>query len=373
MAPTTSDSDEQVDVIDAWNARLGSVHRELLRAIADGDRAEVWRDTGARDMAHWCAIRLGISQWKARRYLAAAHALSELPRIDKFLAAGELGIDKAIELTRFADRATEAGLCRWAQQVSPGAVRARADREVRHDLDESREHERSRYLHWWFCEEGTRVGLEAELPAADGAVVVKAIERLAEQVPTTPENGRSDADARRADALVRLASAHLGADADPDRATVVVHAPLEALASRDRACEIEGGGLVHAETVRRLLCTARAQVVFEDRRGDVIGVSRMLREPPAWMIRQLRYRDRECRFPGCGARRFVQAHHVDWWHHGGRTELANLVLLCFFHHKLVHEHGWGLMREPDGTVRWIRPDGTRYQAGSGPPRDVAVA
>jgi hypothetical protein len=85
------------------------------------------------------------------------------------------------------------------------------------------------------------------------------------------------------------------------------------------------------------------------------------------MVRQLRHRDRECTFPACGSRRFTQAHHVVWWRHGGTTELDNLVLICTFHHKLVHEYGWSLRRDRNGTVQWFRPDGTRYRAGPGPP------
>jgi hypothetical protein len=85
------------------------------------------------------------------------------------------------------------------------------------------------------------------------------------------------------------------------------------------------------------------------------------------MVRQLRYRDRECRFPGCGARRFLQAHHVVWRARGGPTELANLVLICFFHHRLVHEGGWSVRRSRDGTVGWLSPDGRRFEAGPAPP------
>jgi hypothetical protein len=84
------------------------------------------------------------------------------------------------------------------------------------------------------------------------------------------------------------------------------------------------------------------------------------------MIRQVRYRDRECRFPGCGAKRFTEAHHIVWWRHGGRTDLDNLVLICSFHHRLVHEYGWSVERERDGSVRWRRPNGARYQAGPSP-------
>ena len=88
------------------------------------------------------------------------------------------------------------------------------------------------------------------------------------------------------------------------------------------------------------------------------------------MLRQLRYRDSECRFPGCGARQFTQAHHIVWWKRGGTTDLGNLVLVCSFHHKLVHEHGWGLRRDPTGEVRWFRPDGVPYHAGPDPPREA---
>jgi HNH endonuclease/Domain of unknown function (DUF222) len=169
--------------------------------------------------------------------------------------------------------------------------------------------------------------------------------------------------------LVALASARLGEDQDPDRATVVVHASLEAITSGEGGCQVEGGGVIHAETARRLVCSGRVQVIVEDGAGDPVHVGRVSREPPGWMLRQLRYRDGECRFPGCGARRFTHAHHIVWWDRGGRTEVDNLVLVCSLHHRLVHEHGWSITRQADGGVAWSRPDGTRYRAGPGPPRE----
>ena len=74
--------------------------------------------------------------------------------------------------------------------------------------------------------------------------------------------------------------------------------------------------------------------------------------------------------PGCGPRLFTHAHHVVWWEGGGRTDLDNLVLVCSFHHKLVHEYGWSLERDPDGTVRRFRADGTGYRAGPGSPAET---
>ena len=55
---------------------------------------------------------------------------------------------------------------------------------------------------------------------------------------------------------------------------------------------------------------------------------------------------------------------------GGRTELSNLLLVCSFHHRLVHEHGWRIDLERDGTVHWLKPSGVRYRAGPSPWLDV---
>jgi hypothetical protein len=313
-------------------------------------------------------MRLGISAWKASRWIACAHALEHLPGLSRAFASGELGIDKVVELTRFATPDTEAGLIRWAQAVSGACIRRRADLAVRKSLQATEDAERARCLNWWWLDDGRRFGLSAELPAAQGAVVAKALERAAESLPVMPgEDDACHAEARRADALVAVCSARIAEDADADRATLVVHAPLEQLVRGEGSFELEAGGVIHSAIVERLLCNARVHTVIEDDRANPVRIGRTFREPPTWMLRQLRYRDRECTFPGCGARRFTQAHHVTWWSRGGSTDLQNLALVCSFHHKLVHEHGWSIGRDQNGEIRWMRPDGTAHRAGPGPP------
>jgi hypothetical protein len=353
---------------DALYCRMSAVQRELFANIAEMDRAEAWGDSGARDMAHWLWMRYGLSDWKAHRWIAAAHALEDLPTIADAFCRGELGIDKMVELTRFATPETESRLIPWAQGVSCGAIRHKADLALRREALDAKDPEETRYLSWSYFDDGKRFGLEAELPAAQGAVVARALERLGEAIPVMP--GEEDpyyADARRADALVAMCSARIAGDPDPDRATVIIHAREDGLVSGRGGCEIEGGAVIHPETARRLGCTGRVQRVIEDEAGRVLEVGRMMREPSSWMMRQLRYRDYGCTFDGCGTRRFLQAHHIVWYEHGGRTDPENLLLTCFFHHKLVHEHGWAVTRDQDGTVRWFRPDGTRYRAGPAPP------
>lgn len=363
--------DRLIQRIDALHRHIAAAQRELLRLILEADRRELWRDSGARDLPHWLSMRHHISHWKARRWIAAAHALEELPGTAEAFSAGELGIDKVVELTRFAAPETEGGLIRWAQGVSVGCIRHRGDLAARQSLEDARSVEDSRSLWWSYFDEGRRFGLQAELPAADGAVVAKALERLAESLPVMPgEDDPYYVRARRADALVALCSTRVAADADPDRATVVVHARAEGLAWKTTGGEIERGPVIHPETVRRLACNGRLQVVEEDDAGQPVRLGRTTREPPPWMLRQLRYRDRECVFPGCGGRRWIHAHHIVWWRRGGTTDLDNLVLLCTFHHKLVHELGWRLRRERDGTVLWFRPDGRAFWAGRSPPPQV---
>ena len=356
--------------LDRLHARQGEIQLRMLRCIAEADRHEVWWPAGARDLARLLGMRYGISNWKALRWIEAARALESLPRVAEALGSGELGIDKIVELTRFVTTESEWELVAWARTVPSGRIRERGDLELRRRVDEVQIIEQDRSVRWSFTDEGRRFELFAELPASQGTVVANALTRMAERIPVMPEEeGSGHADARRADALVSLCSARIADDPDPDRATVVVHASVDALAGDGRGCEVEGGGVIPSETARRLACSARVQVVVEDGSANVVRLGRMTREPPEWMVRQLRHRDRGCVFPGRGTRTFTHAHHITWWERGGRTELDNLALVCSFHHRLVHEHGWTIGREPDGRLRWNRPDGVPYRAGPAPPAD----
>ena len=358
------DIGELAESLDRSHAEVGRAQRRLLSLIVRADDRERWEDLGARDLAHWLSIRYGISSWKARRWIVAAHALEELPGLSEALASGVLSLDKVVELARFAHPDTEPDLIRWASHVSVGAIRHRGDVLARRDRDDVVQAEQARTVSWWWFDDERRFGLQAELPAAQGALVASAIDRMAERVPVMPgEEGAWAHDARRADALVALCSAAVASDPDPDRATVVVHAQLDGLLSGEGGCEIEGATAIDPDTARRLLCNARVQTIVEGPEGQVHGIGRTTREPSAWMLRQIRYRDRGCRFPGCGSRRFTEAHHVRWWRHGGATELDNMVLICSFHHRLVHEYGWSMRLARDGTMRWFDAGGARYRAG----------
>ncbi len=112
--------------------------------------------------------------------------------------------------------------------------------------------------------------------------------------------------------------------------TVVVHVDVE-----QRAAALHLGPLLTDAERRYLTCDATCEVWFE-RDGEVIGAGRATREINRRLRRALEHRHPSCAVPGCGATRGLHAHHIRHWEDGGPTELANLVLVCPYHHRLHH-------------------------------------
>jgi HNH endonuclease len=121
-----------------------------------------------------------------------------------------------------------------------------------------------------------------------------------------------------------------------------------------------------AETSQRLACDASRVVMRNDEAGRLVEIGARTRTIPPALRRALQHRDRGCRFPGCGVP-FGQGHHVRHWAHGGPTILSNLALLCRRHHRAVHEEGYQVDRQPDGALRFRRPDGRLLPDVPGPP------
>jgi hypothetical protein len=70
-----------------------------------------------------------------------------------------------------------------------------------------------------------------------------------------------------------------------------------------------------------------------------VGRAKRTAQPAQW--RALKARHSTCAWPGCDRlASWTQAHHLDLWKNGGRTDLGRMILLCYHHHRLVHEGGW---------------------------------
>jgi hypothetical protein len=113
--------------------------------------------------------------------------------------------------------------------------------------------------------------------------------------------------------------------------------------------------------------------MLHDRDGTVLDVGRRRRRPTAALRRAARERDHcRCRYPGCESRR-VDLHHIQYWGHGGRTCLTNIISLCKYHHMLVHDRGYLIAPGTGGTFTFYRPDGTLIPASPAlPPTEGTI-
>ena len=161
--------------------------------------------------------------------------------------------------------------------------------------------------------------------------------------------GRGGWDALCADALSHLAERSCSVSVE-----VAVDAAVLDDPAADGTCGLVDGPALAASTVERLLCGAAVRPVVT---GDLLHQGRTSRAPNRAQRRALWRRDGGCAFPGCGARLFVDAHHVVLWHHGGLTDVENLVLLCRRHHVAVHEGGFRFEMPVPGHVRVHDPSG----------------
>lgn len=360
------------------SGQLNAAQYRWLVLLQKFDACSGWAGAGIHSLAHWLNWKCGIDLGAARERVRVARALPGLPKIAAALESGRLSYSKVRALTRVACAATEDYLVQIALQGTASHVE-RLVRSFRRaceaeELAREQRQQAARSVSWRIDEDGCYV-VTARLPAESGALFLRALDAAVEAMPaphvsaetyyaastraTTSESGEPVPTwrARRADALAAMAETFLQHGFDPlaggERQQLVVHVDAETLAhSVAGRCECEGGPALAAETVRRLGCDASLVTLLE-RDGAPLDVGRRTRTIPPAIRRALQARDRGCRFPGCTHERFVDGHHVEHWADGGETKLANLVLLCRFHHRLVHEGGFDVQRLDDGAFRFL--------------------
>src|SRR2546423_134211 len=377
-AEPISELDQLGHEIAKLSAHLDAATARLLDLIREFDARGGWNN-GFSSCAHWLSWRVGLELGAARERVRVARALESLPRLAAALARGELSYAKVRALTRVATPETEerllavgkAGTACHVERIVRGW--RRVDRLA--EAQETARRHKSRALHVYQDEDGMVV-IRGRLAPEVGAVLIQALtaarEALyhkahAQNVPA----GTSGADAsaepptlpqQQADALALVAETALHHGIDPgapgERYQVVVHVDAPVLADADAPGQsvLDDGPHVSAETSQRLACDASRVVMRHDPDGRILEVGARTRTIPPALRRALHHRDRGCRFPGCGLR-FGQGHHIRHWAHGGPTTLSNLALLCRRHHRAVHEEGYQVERQPDGELRFRRPDG----------------
>jgi hypothetical protein len=149
-------------------------------------------------------------------------------------------------------------------------------------------------------------------------------------------------DQRRADALVELCAAGALLDASAPSSgsgTLVVTIGLAELESGIGAARVDRiRQPISAGAARRIACNASILPFVLGAKSQPLDLGYSRRLFAAAQRRALIERDRGCAALGCDAPPgWTEAHHVTPWSRGGPTELVNGVMLCSFHHHLVHE------------------------------------
>ena len=361
--------------ITALAGQLNAAQYRWLLLIGEFDRRLGWADGRLASCAHWLNFKCGLNLGAARERVRVAHALESLPKIAASMGRGELSYSKVRALTRVACPATEEallmiGLHGTAHHVERLVRGYRQAQQAEALSREARQHV-NRNLHYWFDEDGSLI-IKGRLPALGGAVLIQALEAAMQCLPekeisTAVVVERSIGyPERRADALAAVAESYLAARDAPsssaDRYQVVVHVDAETFKERSAGrCQIEGGPALPAETVRRLACDASLLRILEDAQGEPLDVGRKTRSIPPAIRRALNTRDGGCRFPGCTHQRYIDAHHIEHWADGGQTKLENLLTLCRWHHRLVHEGEVLIEPQADGSCRFLHPDGRHFE------------
>lgn len=101
---------------------------------------------------------------------------------------------------------------------------------------------------------------------------------------------------------------------------------------------VTGGGVVLPDHLRDMVCCdATFTPVWMTPTGVPFDVGTPESSVPIRNRRAVVARDGCCRYPGCArSARWTDVHHLHHRCKGGRHQISNLVLLCRFHHRLVH-------------------------------------
>ena len=344
-------NEEIMEEVAETSRQLASKAGRMVLLTGELDRRQGWRAEGATSLEAWIVERCGVSLSTARAWAHVAERLFDLPQLAAGLSEGELSFDKVRAVVDTATPETDRDVRERARQCSVHQL-AQLSRSLKEASSASA---KADYEMRSVRFNDTFRTVTAQLPPESYAEVRSSLEARAKQMPS---DGETRWDQRVCDAFletvrspgrVRSASSHV----------VVVHAPLTTVTdeSSEVAGELERGGLISGETVRRIACDATIVIALDDDVGHTMYEGRTRRFPTDAQRREIMRRDRHCRFPGCTNVTFTNVHHVAPWKPDGRTDLDNMALLCEHHHRRVHSQSWTMSGNANAELTFVPPTG----------------
>ncbi len=371
---------------------------EALRAVAVAEideRAVSFDTLGFRSVKQWLAANTLLEVPAAARILALGRMLARQPEIADAFNAGDISAEHASLIGKFCETPPRGmpvealDSCRKvlldgasgpaATTTTVRTCISRLERIFESDeLPPSEDTERNEF-HASKTLNG-RVSVKGDLDAVTGEMLLTALSALTKPRNPVDDPAEKLTPARqRADAFAEILRRYLDSGEASveggERPHLSLHVNAADLARSKSAHEWthpnEGSDLfgdkdiarlplmgpLSIATARRIACDCHlTPIVMDD--GVPLNLGRTSRTVSKKQRRALIARDHGCAFPGCGAPpAHCEGHHVKHWADGGPTDLDNLVLLCRYHHTLLHHSHWdveiGADRHP-----WFTPPST---------------
>jgi hypothetical protein len=374
-------------VVDA-EAEIARQRAIQVVALAELDRRQTASADGCRTLAEWAAGRLDVSAVTARDLVRVARGVQDRPDLVEALAGGGVGFDRVVALAG-SEVAVDHSLG-W----DVAGLRRVVSRRTGMAVPPMRVSER--YLVVQPSLDLSRWKIWGQLGGDAGAIVDTVLSDRADSFPALPDGTRESLSVRRADALVtvcldadgsdgsgsgsREPSVTVFVDATTPPSTVLspasgpptpqlpLRGPLpplrggqtrsQALSPAAAVATVAAGPVIDPATVAALACEGTVEVTGITPDGVPLAYGRRRRAIPARLRRFVLFRDGGCVADGCDSRYRLQAHHVVPWSEGGRTDPANLVTLCWFHHHVVvHRHGYRIDPDSPAFRRRFLPPG----------------
>ncbi len=368
-------------------ARLAALKLQLLAAA---ERSKTALRCGAASTGQWAASLANTDQAVAHRQVGLAQILERRTATQAALASGSITIEHAAVIVnadqQLPDSVTaeqretiEQALVAKAQSLSPGALRKAARRAlaaVEDDLAVVDAHEngivRDREE---FARSRTRLTLHDNndgtvtghftIPVMQGHLLRKVLETItaprryrlgATHAQAGERESRTDWDRARGEAFCELLE-HLPTDHlhPKTAATLVVTLELGTLREALKVAHLDTGEALSAGEVRRLACNARLLPAVLGGQSLPLDLGRSARLYSDPQRTALGIKHKTCAADGC-ERPFAwcELHHLVAWALGGKTDLADAIPLCHFHHQRIHDHRYTHAHRPDGSITFHR-------------------
>ncbi|UZG57438.1 HNH endonuclease signature motif containing protein [Rhodococcus opacus] len=227
-----------------------------------------------------------------------------------------------------------------------------------------------------------RIAVKGDLDAVTGEMLLSALSGLSK--PRPAQDGTKDSRTpgqRRADGFTELLRRYLDSgiagEEGGERPHVSLHVNVKDLADHtdcsvrqqrdasatdeslfavDGVAWTEWMGPLSLRAARLLSCDSIYTPIVLDEHGAPLDLGISTRTVTKRQRKALVARDRGCAFPGCGAPpSWCEGHHIVHWSAGGPSDMGNLVLLCGFHHRLLHHSDWEIEMGADRHPTFIPP------------------